>query len=363
MVLKPPPSEVMSVRVQVGDMSAAAQGRRVAVELAQSLGFSEADAGRTALVVTEAATNLVEHAGGGEVVLRSMAIDAGAGLEMLALDKGPGIANVSQCMVDGYSTRDSRGGGLGAIKRQSTTFDIYSLPGKGTAILSRIEVRPTRERRSVEERMCWGAVCLPMAGESVCGDAWIIHDLPGRSNLMVVDGVGHGLHAFDAAQHALDAFSEFAAQPPSTILHALNSALVSTRGAVALLVEVDWRTRRMNSIGLGNISARLVLPDQSSLGLVSHPGTLGQRMYGNTTPLPSSILRAQEFERDWPDGALLILHSDGLSSRWDLADYPGLSHRDPSLIAGVLYRDYYGNKDDVTVLVCRERSVQTSLNL
>jgi anti-sigma regulatory factor (Ser/Thr protein kinase) len=355
MDLKPPPSEVMSVSVAIRDSSGAAEARRVAGDLAKMLRFSEADAGRAALVVTEAATNIVEHAGGGEILLRSMAMDAGAGIEILALDAGPGIANVAECMVDGYSTKDSRGAGLGAIERQSTAFDIFSAVGKGTAVLSRVEVTPDGRPRAAYGRLCWGAVCIPLRDERVCGDAWVIHDTGERSTLMVVDGVGHGLHAFDAAQTALEVFAKEVLQSPVSILRALDQALRTTRGAVALVADVDWATRRMRSIGFGNIAAKLLQPDRRAAGIISHPGTLGQGTFPGGKRGPE-IERAREFTHHWPENGLLIIHSDGLSSRWDLDDYPGIRGKDPSLIAGVLYRDFRNQKDDVVVLVCRERN-------
>jgi len=50
---------------------------------------------------------------------------------------------------------------------------------------------------------------------------------------------------------------------------------------------------------------------------------------------------------------MLVLHSDGLVSHWSLDAYPGLAARDPSLIAGILYRDFTRGRDDVTVVVAK----------
>ena len=127
-------------------------------------------------------------------------------------------------------------------------------------------------------------------------------------------------------------------------MSALHQDLRGTRGAAAVTVDIRWTEREMRYAGVGNIAGMLLPPGQKGSGLVSHPGTLGQ-----TTG------RVQAFTHRWPDKALLVVHSDGLSSRWDLETYPGLSRRDPSLIAGVLYRDFHTRNDDVVVLVCRER--------
>jgi hypothetical protein len=63
--------------------------------------------------------------------------------------------------------------------------------------------------------------------------------------------------------------------------------------------------------------------------------------------------RVQQFDLPLPTNALLLLHSDGLATHWNLADYPGLVGRHPGIIAGVLYRDHERGRDDVTVLVVR----------
>lgn len=322
-------------------MSGAGEARRIAAKLAEELQFGESDVGRVALVVTEAATNIARHAGRGEILLRRTAMDASAGVEILALDNGPGMTNVAECMRDGFSTAGSLGVGLGAISRLSTTFDIFSTPGHGTALLSRIVVRP---KTSLEPRLVWGAVCVPMRGEEVSGDAWAVNEAPGRSTLLVVDGVGHGPHAFDAAQQARALFHRRSGAGPESFLRALDQALRGTRGAAAMAVDISWPGREMRYAGVGNIAGMLLPPGQKGSGLVSHPGMLGQ-----------ATGHVHEYTCRWPDNALLVVHSDGLSNRWDLATYPGLSQRNPSLIAGVLYRDFHTRKDDVVVLVCGER--------
>jgi len=323
-----------------------AEARRFALKLAEALQFSESDSGRVALVVTEAATNIVQHAGRGEILLRPLAREAPASLEVLALDQGPGMANVAEALRDGFSTGGSSGQGLGAMARLSTCFDISSAPGKGTALLARIgRVKP---KRPAEPGLEWGAVCVPMRDEKVCGDAWAVTAGHARNTILIVDGLGHGLHAFDAANEALRTFWEHARARPASILNALHETLRATRGAVAGVAEIDWDTRELRWAGAGNIAGSLVPVEGKASSLVSHSGTVGH-----------NVTRVQEFTHTWPDEGLLILHSDGLSSRWALEPYPGLTRKDPSLIAGVLYRDFASRRDDVVVLVGRERERHT----
>jgi anti-sigma regulatory factor (Ser/Thr protein kinase) len=340
------PAHHVSLSLPIEEASGVAEARRFAMKLAEALQFSESDIGRVALVVTEAATNIVQHAGRGEILLRPFALETPASLEVLALDKGPGIANVAEALRDGFSTGGSSGQGLGAIARLSTCFEISSAPDKGTALLARIgRVKP---KRPVEPGLEWGVVCVPKREEEVCGDAWAVTAGHVRNTILLVDGLGHGLHAFDAAKEALGAFWEHAGEDPASILNALHQTLRGTRGAVAGVAEIDWDKRELRWAGAGNIAGSLVPVEGKASSLLSHSGTVGQ-----------SVTRFQEFTHRWPDDGLLILHSDGLSSRWALEPYPGLTRKDPSLIAAVLYRDFASRLDDVVVLVGRERPQDT----
>jgi anti-sigma regulatory factor (Ser/Thr protein kinase) len=338
------PASHVSTSIPVLEMSGVGEGRRFAIAHAEAIGFSQTDAERLALVVTEAATNLVQHGGGGELLLRSWGSRSPARcLELMALDRGPGMANVSACMRDGFSTGGSRGVGLGAIARLSTTFDVFSAPGKGTAILARIGEDCLKG--STGPGLEWGAVCVAKRDEEVSGDAWAVRDGRGLSTILVVDGLGHGPHAFDAAGKALLTFGQQAGGGPESLLRTLDSALRGTRGAAAAVAEIRWEKRELHFAGVGNIAGALLSPPAKGRSLVSHNGTAGQ-----------SIERIQEFSHPWPDGGILVMHSDGLSNSWELEAYPGLSQKDPSLIAGVLYRDFVRRRDDVVVVVARERA-------
>ena len=334
----------VSLSVSVGETSGVEEARRVAVRLAERLELGEPAIARVAQFVTAAATNVIEHATRGEILLRALA----PGLEVLVLDQGPGIANVSAALRDGFSTVGSPGLGLGAMARLSTFFEITSTVHKGTAVLSRIGPAAPVE---ADARLQWGVVCVPKRGEEACGDAWAVAaGAADRSTVLVVDGLGHGLLAYQAALEALRSFQEHSDEGPELALTSMHEALRASvsnamdRGAVAAIAQVDWRSRELRYAGAGNIAGTLVRVEEPANSLVSHRGTLGQ-----------TVTRFQEFTHAWPDRGLLVLHSDGLSHQWDLDAYPGLSQRDPSLIAGVLYRDFASRLDDVVVFVARER--------
>jgi anti-sigma regulatory factor (Ser/Thr protein kinase) len=330
----------VSTSVPVTETRGVGEARRLAVKLAEALQLSETEIGLVARVVTEAATNILVHAKRGEVLLRPFAVGGGPSLEVLALDQGPGMANVAYASRDGFSTSGSPGLGLGAIAHLSTYFEISSAPGKGTALLARIGGDSDGAPAGLE----WGAVCVPKHHEEVCGDAWAVMTGEGQNSVLVVDGLGHGPLAFDAAEQALRAFREHAGDRPESYLRAVHEAMQETRGAVAAVAEIDWRQRELHYAGAGNIAGTLVRAEGAASNLVSHNGTLGK-----------NVTRFQEFTYPWPEQGLLVLHSDGLSSQWELEPYPGLTRKHPSLIAGVLYRDFASRRDDVVILVGRER--------
>lgn len=336
------PMEVRDLScLPINDPSGAGEARRVAVALARSLGFDESETGKVALVVTEAATNMVKHAGGGELLIGSLPTQQGSGLEVVALDRGPGMANVAQCMRDGHSTAGSAGTGLGAIARLSDAFDIYSRPGAGTVFRAQFTKRAAeRAFDSLEV----GAVCQPKPGEDVCGDSWAVEHRGARTVLAVADGLGHGIDAAAAAREAVRVVHQRPQLRPAELLEAVHAALRSTRGAAVAVLEINTPQQQIAFAGLGNIAGRVLFNDAGNPDrhMVSHSGTAGHQRH-----------RIQEFTYPWVDDGLIVLHSDGLATHWDLAAYPGLSQRHPSVIAAVLYRDHSRRRDDVTVVVLR----------
>ncbi|RNI26882.1 ATP-binding protein [Rufibacter latericius] len=322
--------------------------RRDIAKIAEAAGFSEAEVGRVSLVVTEMATNLVKHATskGGELLVKPICQANGksCGIELLCLDNGPGMSDPVRMMEDGVSTFGSMGQGLGAIKRQSDFFDIYSQRGIGTVILSRIYRKgkaPKSAARS-EQKFQIGAVLVPKPGEKVSGDGWGLRFSHQGAYLIVLDGLGHGEHAHAAATAALEAFQQQPKQPPAEILRGVHAAIKRTRGAVGAVAHWSAETSSLFFCGVGNIAGRLLGPDKAK-SLLSYNGTLGMSV-------PTTL---NDQHHSWERGNLMVLHSDGLKSRWDLTKYPELSRHDPTLIAAVLYKDNTRTTDDTLVVVVR----------
>ena len=331
------------VALPIVESSQVGEARRIAMAIATRLGFNETERGQVGIVVTEVANNLVLHAKDGLLLLQASTKNDITGMEILALDKGPGIRDIQECMRDGFSTAGTPGNGLGAISRLSAFLDIHSTPKVGTALLSHLWASPMPVQQS-KNNLEMGVVCLPIRGEEVPGDAWAIDQQAGRSLLLVADGLGHGPLAAQASLEAVRIFRENVRKSPKEIIEAAHAALRSTRGAALAITEVDFERQVVRFAGIGNISSCVFFPE-GSYSMVSHNGTVGHE-----------VRKIQEFVYQWPKGGLLVMHSDGLSTQWRLDRYPGLITRHPSLIAGVLYRDFSRGRDDVTVLVAREES-------
>lgn len=314
--------------------------------LAQRQNFSEARAGQAALIVTELATNLAKHAVKGEILMRALGSghDAGEppGLEVLSIDAGPGMPDLAMSRRDGYSTTGTPGEGLGVVGRQADFFEIYS-DLSGTVALARIW-RDERAAHAGGPLHQVGGIHVSKAGEDVCGDAWSWRAWPERLVLFLADGLGHGLGAHEAAETAVKAFEAEPAEAPNRIVADAHEALRPTRGAAVAVFEFDVPRGLARFSGLGNISGAILPVAGGRQSLVSHNGTAG---VGNP--------RVREFSYPVPRSAVIVLHSDGLGTHWDLGKYPGLRNRHPSVIAGVLYRDFSRQRDDVTVVVITER--------
>ncbi|HET7111767.1 MAG TPA: SpoIIE family protein phosphatase [Gemmatimonadales bacterium] len=332
------PATNRSISCRLTDSSTIGQARRTAAALGSQAGLDGTALGNLSLVVSELAGNAVQHAGGGELLLRITADSPRAGVEVLCLDRGPGIRDITESLRDGYSTGGTMGTGLGAVRRLASDFDLYSVPGQGSAALARVHA--TGPSGAAHGARIAG-LALPIRGETVSGDAWATLSVGGRTLVLVVDGLGHGRSAADAANAATLLFCEHGQKDLAELMTVLHQGLRATRGAAAAIAEIDPATRELRYTGIGNISGYL-LTGSHSRSLVSHNGIVGHQAR------PVRVLTYP-----WQQGTMLILHSDGVSSRWKAEAYPGLLRRDPAIVAGILYRDHARDLDDHSVVACR----------
>jgi len=334
-----------SFRIPIEEQSQTADARRIARAVSRNAGFEETLAEQVAIVVTEACTNLLKHAGGGELLLRAVGEDVrgGAGLELLVLDRGPGMRNLEQCLRDGFSTGGSPGQGLGAIVRLSTTSDFYSEAGRGAAILARwAPVLPGGGVSKSALPLHIGAINVPKPGQEVCGDSWGVEQTDDDCTILVADGLGHGLEAKSASMEAVRMLHQVPELSPGALVERTHNALRSSRGAAVAVARIDRLRNVLIFAGIGNISGHIYSGARSGQHLVSVNGTAGFQSQ-----------RIREFSYAWPENGMLVMYSDGLATNTTVEAHPGLALRDPTLIAGVLYRDFSRRNDDATAVVAK----------
>ena len=329
------------IAVTVTEASQVAEARRRAVATAQGFGFCETAVGRVAIVTTELATNIVKYGVPGEILVGTYDDGTGAGVEIIALDKGPGLTDLSGAMRDGHSTGGSGGTGLGAVRRLSDAFDIVSWSGKGVAVTSRLSADTTPSKIRSADVPSFGAVAVPLRGETANGDAHAVREQPDGWTVIVADGLGHGPVAAQASQEAVRLFRKHEDGRPGEILAAIHAGLRHTRGGAVSVARYDRGRGQVTFAGIGNVTGAIASHGEIKR-TVSLAGTAGH-----------VARRIQEFEYPLDPDGLFILYSDGIVTNWSLDAYPGLVAAHPSLVAGVIYRDFARTRDDAIVLVVR----------
>ena len=319
----------------IEDHSQVGEARRSALNFCQHLEFDEVKQGRVSIIVNELGTNLVKYASGGKLLIRFSEIMNTFGIEILSMDRGPGILNIADALTDGFSTGSSPGTGMGAVKRQSDEFDIYSEVGQGTLVYAAVY-----SKKNITEQIKYrvGAVCVPIDGESLCGDAWCVHQDGEQVSVLMADGLGHGPLAHAASVKAIKSFADHQHHANPDTLTAIHKHLQATRGAAVFLAEYA-DGQNIEHLGVGNIRAVI----QSGLemkSLITQNGTAGL-----------TIPKLKSFGQLWDGQGSLIFHSDGINTKWDLTKYPGLLSCHPAIIAAVIYRDFCRMTDDATVVV------------
>ena len=113
---------------------------RAALEATQyslAVGFDDTPSRMIATAVSELVRNILKYAGTGEIRLRRVKGMGGRGIEIEAVDQGPGIADCEAAMRDHYSSGGTLGLGLPGVKRMMDEFSLESTPGEGTRVTAR----------------------------------------------------------------------------------------------------------------------------------------------------------------------------------------------------------------------------------
>jgi serine/threonine-protein kinase RsbT len=110
------------------------QARQIGRAQAAKLGFSLTEATLVATAISELARNIVQYAGNGELILRSINHHDRRGIIIVARDQGPGIHDIKLALQNGFSTSNSLGMGLPGVRRLVDEFEIESESGRGTVV-------------------------------------------------------------------------------------------------------------------------------------------------------------------------------------------------------------------------------------
>lgn len=315
---------------------------RKAKSLLADTQFDESAVEEIVIAVHELASNIVNHAGEGSVAIATCTEQDRSGIEIRAHDSGPGIVDVDQAVVDGYSSTGSLGGGLGAVHRMMDDVVINSNGADGAGV----EVVATRwsETAATDQGtppVDAGAATCAKPGYDQNGDAFLIEHGVGQTLVGVIDGLGHGDAAHTASHEAQQYVCSHTDDSLDDVFAGVEQACRDTRGVVMLLARFDWAAETVTLGSVGNVALR-ICHSAESRHLVAERGVLG----GNAS---SPVIR----KWDWDSDAVMVLHSDGLTSQWNCDEVSLLNGRSATDAARKLLRTLSTGDDDATVLVVK----------
>jgi anti-sigma regulatory factor (Ser/Thr protein kinase) len=333
--------DAVFLNYKIEDRSYVSYIKREIHNLVVAEGFSSQKIGEIDIVVAELTSNLVKFAETGELLYRISADENGTFFEVHCIDNGKGIRNLARMMQDGMSSSDTLGQGLGAIDRLSDASAIYTNTDWGTVVHSKVYKKelPHSERKKAIDL---GAVQVCCPGERVCGDGYALKKVDNGYQFFMGDGLGHGINAHEAAQEAIKAFKECREKSPAEVLRYIHQSVKKTRGLVATIAHLDIVSQKWSICGIGNISA-IIYTGLTAKNYTPYNGIIGHNI---PRTLNDSVQDLEKYQT-------LIMHSDGLRTRWNLTDLPGILKYDPSIIAAVLYKDNARHNDDMSVFVAK----------
>ena len=362
-----------SVRLRISSEPDAMRPVMEASRLAREMGFGPQEAQAISTAVSELARNILKYAGTGEVAIEEAQSGRRMGIQIIARDRGPGIADVEAAMQDHFSSGGTLGLGLPGVKRMMDDFEIDSAPGRGTRVVIRKwiepEGAPARSRlrealkKSGEHRSGGqsrsgalpssstgdpaGIDCAffirPCRGERVSGDAVVIEEREGFVFAALIDALGHGPGAHRVAVQAAAYLKESWTSDILATLQGLHDALRGTEGAAAGLCVLEVATSTVRYAGVGNTVIRSFGSREERL--YSAAGTLGHQM---RTPKEQRLAVTP--------GDVLMLYSDGVKERFELEDYPQLRYQKSRTIAKTIVDRFGKDHDDAGCVVMRVES-------
>lgn len=202
---------------------------------------------------------------------------------------------------------------------------------------------PATRTSETTARLRWAAASQPLAGESISGDLHVVRPTPQGAIVGVVDGVGHGEEAAQAARAAVLAVEQFAAEPIPRLLQRCNEALRNTRGAVMGLASFEWPSSLMTWLAVGNVAGVLVRARGTPFprpSVLQYPGIVGQQVPQTTCATRVSL---------WV-GDTIVFATDGIRPGFALSIN---AEEEPERIAEEAMARHLKGNDDALVLAAR----------
>jgi anti-sigma regulatory factor (Ser/Thr protein kinase) len=304
------------------------------------LGFSSSDCKEIAIVATELASNLLKHAEKGSIVFTALQAGERIGVQVESKDSGPGIPDAEQALVDGYSTAGSLGIGLGTVNRLMDELMINPGMPNGTSVVCRRWLR-LPGGPLFGQKLEVGAATRSYKQQPENGDALVIRQWEDNALLGVIDGLGHGQFAQKAAQAARHYVDKHFDQDLKHLFRGAARACSATRGVVMALAHFTLSRRTFSVASVGNVEV-VAIDGPQMTRIMPRRGVVGFNA-------PPPLLE----ERPWNQDSVLVMHTDGLKSRWHPDDFPGFRTDAPDVLARRLLTTLGKMEDDATVLIAR----------
>jgi anti-sigma regulatory factor (Ser/Thr protein kinase)/serine/threonine protein phosphatase PrpC len=283
---------------------------------------------------SELGNNQLAHGHRGSMAVSAISREGVAGLEVVAFDEGHGINDPTSALRGEPRATGSLGVGLSAAYRLCDEMDFDVRLGEGTYVAARKFAAPLPR----SEVAIFGR---PIVGENESGDDAALVRSDQALLVAVADGLGHGREAREASERAMATVRAHGDGDPAALLGACDRALRGTRGAVMAIARFDRSARTLVHAGAGNINTHLYRPRAPRrFGSVSC--VLGARG-------PSPRLTSETESLD--PRPLLVMFSDGISSRADLSQDLELLRQPPLVVAHQLVVRHGRSTDDALVLV------------
>jgi anti-sigma regulatory factor (Ser/Thr protein kinase) len=324
--------------VAVVDEASVALVREEVRARARDVGMAATAMEALATAASELAHNQLRHAGGGRVAVRAVERGVVPGVEVVAADRGPGIADAATALS--AAGKGAAGGGLGVglagAARLAHELDFDVRLGEGTLVIARTFCAPVARNEVA-------IVGRALAGERESGDDAAFVRTARELVVAVADGLGHGSVARVPARTAVDAVRATPGRGPVEALAECDRALAGTRGAVMAIGIIDLTARAIRHAGSGNIGSAL-FGAGGERRFVTRAHVLGSMRRGGA-PIQETALLAS--------GQVLAMWSDGVSSRVTLGSDPALLREPLVVVAERVLRDHARGTDDALVLLVR----------